>query len=104
MRLSLQSTGIYTDGLFLNADAGFDIEGFRQFCDKNEIIGNIDHNKRNGKQAEYHFDELLYKCRFVIERTNAWIDDFKALLVRFEINKIHWKALHYLAFITILIR
>ncbi len=47
---------------------------------------------------------LLYKCRFVIERTNAWLDAFKALLVRFETNKIHWKALNLLAFTVILLR
>ena len=29
-------------------------------------------------------DDELYKERFSVERTNAWIDAFKALLVRFE--------------------
>jgi transposase len=53
---------------------------------------------------EHLFDELLYKCRFVIERTNAWLDAFKAVLVRFETNKIHWKALNLLAFCVILLR
>ena len=47
------------------------------------------------------FDELLYKARFVIERTNAWTDAFKAILIRFETNKIHWKALNLLAFCVI---
>lgn len=37
------------------------------------------------------FDELLYKCRFVIERTNTWLDAFKAILVRFETNAITGK-------------
>ena len=49
------------------------------------------------------FDELLYKCRFVIERTNAWLDAFKAILVRFETNAIHWEALNILAFCVILL-
>ena len=61
-------------------------------------------NKRNGILTEKIFDELLYKCKFVIERTNAWLDAFKSLSVRFETNKIHWKALHLLAFCTILLR
>jgi hypothetical protein len=32
------------------------------------------------------------------------LDAFKAILVRFETNAIHWKALHYIAFMVILIR
>lgn len=42
---------------------------------------------RNGDESEAIFDELLYEQRFVIERTNAWVDVFKALLVHFETNK-----------------
>ena len=101
---NIQSSNINTDGLFLNADAGFDTEGFRNFCYKNDIIDNIDKNKRNGNENDHLFDDLLYKCRFVVERTNAWLDAFKAILVRFETNKIHWKALNLLAFCVILLR
>jgi transposase len=101
---NIQSCNIRTDGLFLNADAGFDTETFRKYCYKNNIIENIDMNKRNGNENDHIFDELLYKCRFVVERANAWLDAFKAILVRFETKKIHWKALHYLAFTVILIR
>jgi len=99
---NIKASGIRTDGLFLNADAGFDVSEFRQYCMQNEIIDNIDMNKRNGCESENIFDEMLYKCRFVIERTNAWLDAFKALLVRFETNKYHWKALDLLAFSVIL--
>ena len=100
---SLRSSNIRTDWLFLNADAGFDVESFRQFCYRNDIIDNIDNNTRNGSETEHIFDVLLYKCRFVVERTNAWLDAFKAILVRFETNKIHWKALNILAFFVILL-
>lgn len=100
----LTASNITTDGLFLNADAGFDTNDFRNICFKNGINANVDANKRNGQQTESFFDDLLYKRRFVIERTNAWVDAFKALLVRFETNQIHWKALNMLAFIVILLR
>lgn len=100
----IRSSGIRTDGLFLNADAGFDTDEFRKYCKQNEIIDNIAINKRNGNNVESLFDEMLYKCRFVIERTNAWVDAFKTLLVRFETNKYHWRALHLLAFCVILLR
>ena len=63
----------------------------------------IDINKRNGTDREYLLDELLYKSRFVIKRTNVWLNPFKAILVRFETNKIHWKALNILTFIIILL-
>jgi transposase len=100
----VRSCDIGTDWLFLNADAGFDTEGFRLFCYKNDITANIDGNKRNGSKGGCLFDEMLYKCRFVVERTNAWLDAFKAVFVRFETNKIHWKALNLLAFCVVLLR
>ena len=104
MILNIKKSNIRTDGLFLNADAGFDTSEFREYCSENEIFGNIVKNKRNGDKKEYFFDDKLYEFRYVIERTNAWLDAFKAILVRFETNKIHWKALNLLAFSVILLR
>jgi len=106
MLRSIQIADIPIKGLFLNADSGFDTSGFRSYCFRNEIFENIDKNKRNGDLHESYtvFDELLHKTRFVIERTNAWLDAFKAILVRFETNNLHWKALLLLAFSVILLR
>jgi transposase len=104
MLKNIQESEIETDGLFLNADAGFDTLGFRNSCLRSDLIANIDSNQRNGKQEEHIFDDLLYKCRFVIERTNAWLDAFKALLIRFETKQLHWRALHLIAFAVILLR
>ena len=103
---SIQLADIPVDGLFLNADAGFDTTDFRSYCYANEIFDNIDKNKRNGDvyESQTVFDELLYKTRFVIERTNAWLDAFKAILIRFETNDLHWKGLILLAFSVILLR
>ena len=100
----LHLSSIPVEGLFLNADAGFDTEDFRTYCFQKDIIGNIDQNKRNGNATDHLFDKILYKCRFVVERTNAWLDAFKAILIRFETNSVHWKALNLLAFIVILLR
>jgi transposase len=104
MLQSIEASGIRTDGLFLNADAGFDHTDFRAYCNRKDIIHNIAENPRNGSHSHYLFDELLYKHRFVIERTNAWIDAFKALLIRFETKQLHWRMLHFLAFCVILLR
>ena len=106
MLKDLQKSNIRTKGLFLNADSGFDSKKFRLFCYKNELFDNIPKNKRKGNNTNdiYSvFDSDLYKNRFVIERTNAWLDSFKAILVRFETNSIHWKALNLIAFCLILL-
>lgn len=102
----LEASHISVDGLFLNADAGFDSKDFRQICLSKGIIANIDFNKRNAKDTDNQplLDDQLYKERFSIERTNAWIDAFKALLIRFETKAQNWMSLHHLAFSLILIR
>lgn len=101
----LQAAELSLDGLFLNADAGFDTKILRNFCQSKGIIPNFDFNKRNKKQFDYQYimDEELYKHRFVVERTNAWLDSFKALLVRFETRSSTWLALHYIAFCFLLL-
>ncbi len=107
MMATVQQSGILTDGLFLNGAAGFDASKLREICDYYGIIPNIVTNKKNrnsSQSEEYLFDNLLYEERFAVERTNAWIDGFKALLVRYETNAKHWLGLHYLAFSFILLR
>jgi transposase len=102
----LKEAGIETAGLFMNADAGFDSQPFRQQCSQMKIEANIAFNPRNGEppNAFVYFDEKLYRRRMVIEQANAWVDSFKALLIRFETKAQHWLALHFLAFTIQLIR
>ena len=99
-------SGIEINGLFLNADAGFDSVGFRELYFTNDIIANVDFNKRNSKSADRLplLDDELYKERFSVERTNVWIDAFKALITRFETKAQNWMSLHHLAFALILLR
>jgi hypothetical protein len=88
----LKQAGINLKGLFLNADPGFDSEGFQKACGKEQIMANVKPNPRNQanqptqayQQGTHIFDQELYRDRSVIEHANAWIDGFKALLVRFE--------------------
>lgn len=103
---SLQEAGIRLTGLFLNADAGFDALSLRSVCQSVEIEANIRPNPRSQPVSEnyVYFDELLYQQRVVIERTNAWLDGYKALLVRFETKASNWMALHWLAFCGLFIR
>lgn len=106
MLTDLKKSKIEINGLFLNADAGFDSEGFRTLCFSNDIIANVDFNKRNTQNTDNQqlLDDELYKERFSAERTNAWLDAFKALLVRFETKTHTWMGLHFLAFSLILMR
>ena len=107
MVATLQRAGIATEGLFLNGDAGFDAQKMHEICEQHGIVVNIarnEKNRMNPNTKSYPFDSQLYEERFAIEKTNAWIDGFKALLVRYETNAKHWLGLHYLVFAFMLLR
>jgi hypothetical protein len=91
----LKEAGIDTRGLFMNANYGFDGTSFRAFCEEEYIEANIKTNPRNGTTEDkyVYFDELLYKRRVKIEHTNAWMDGFKPLLIRFETAMCTWMSL-----------
>ena len=102
---TLRQAEISVDGLFINADAGFDSKEFREACFKHGIIANVDFNDRNGGDNDNKIlDELLYKKRYTIERTNAWLDSFRTLLNRFDTTVSSWKAFNYIAFMVILLK
>jgi len=71
-------------------------------------IPNIAENKRNRKKLKpgpkRFFDKSRYDHRFCIERTFAWVDKFKRLLIRFECKDIHFKGRHFIAFTLINLR
>lgn len=104
----LHAAQINPEGLFLNADAGFDAQELRKICSKENMEANIKVNPRNTKEAfeneDLYFDDELYKRRIVIEHANAWIDSFKGLLVRFETSICSWVSMHYLAFACLFIK
>jgi len=99
---TLEEAEISVEGLFVNADAGFDSQKLRDKCEAKGIIANICPNKRNGiTDADHYFDEKLYEERYAIERTNAWMDSFRSLLNRFDTTITSWKGFNFLAFIVI---
>lgn len=102
----LRNGDIRTDGLFLNADAGFDTKKLRSLCYENGIIPNFYLNPRNGNKAgrDDYFDPELYKHRAVIEHAFAWMDAFKSLLIRFETSARNWLNLNFLGFMVIFAR
>ena len=102
---TLTKAKIRIDGLFLNADAGFDSKELRDLCKKLEIFPNIAINQRNGTVDEDIFiDELLYEERYCIERTNAWMDSFRTLLNRFDVTASSWINFNLIGFTVILLK
>ena len=103
----LKKAEISTEGLFVNFDAGFDSENLRKITASEGIIANICENKRNQKspsEAEHYFDKKLYKERYAIERSNAWMDSFRSVLNRFDTTVSSWIGFNYLAFIVLGLR
>ncbi|MEM6260859.1 MAG: transposase [Bacteroidota bacterium] len=87
------------DGLFVNADPGFDAEIVRKVCEKEEVILNVKPNKRNraNLDSDQFFDELMYEEHFSIERTNVWMDSLRTLLVRQDTTSSSWSSWHNIA-------
>ena len=102
----LKALSLNIEGLFLNTDAGFDAQEFRNICESQAIFANVKLNKRNAQvlDREVFIIPELYQERFVIERVNAWIDAFKNLIIRYETKKHTWKSFHYIAFMITFFR
>lgn len=104
----MKRLGLAIAGAYFNADAAFDTQAARKTCFNHGVLPNIAENKRNRKTAKRgrkrFFDAAIYKHRFVSERTFAWLDKFKALLVRFERKDLYFLGGHLLAFTLINLR
>ena len=86
----------------LNADSAFDTKALRRFCFNHQLVPNIAANARNQQAPKRGrkrlFDPLIYKKRFCIARTFAWLDAFRALLVRMDRSDTYFLAACHLAF------
>ncbi len=95
-------------GALFNADSSFDTRAARKTLWNYGVVPNVDENKRNRKTTKRgrkrHFNRDAYKHRFAIERTFAWIDKFRTLLIRFERKAVYWLGFHQLAFVLINLR
>ena len=104
----LKHSGILIDNALLNADKGFDSKKFRRAIQRRKMIPNIIENKRNRKSKKRGkkrlFNQDIYDQRFVNERTFAWLDSFRTLLIRFDKLDLAWMNWHYLAFTLIILK
>lgn len=93
----LHKTKISVDGLWLNADKAFECQAMRRICFQHDIELNAPHNRRRAKGIEDdlpYFDELMYQERFKIERTNAWMDNYRTFSIRYATSLTSWIAWH----------
>jgi len=87
MRIA-RSVGFSVKGSVLNLDGVFDSKKNRKAIFNRGMVPNIPENKRNRKRSKpgpkRFFDAAIHSLRLAVERTFAWEDKFKRLLLRFE--------------------
>ena len=80
--------GLELRGAYFNLDGGFASTGNRKCIFNAGLIPNIPENPRNRKRTKHgrkrFFTEAIQAWRMRVERTFAWEDKFKRLLLRFE--------------------
>jgi len=105
---SMKRLGLTIAGAFFNADSAFDTREARQVCFNHGLIPNIAENKRNRKTPKRGrkrlFNAAVYKHRFATEHSFAWVDKFRALLIRFDRKDAHFLGAHHIAFAMINLR
>ena len=83
-----KEVGVDLRGAYLNLDGGFDSARNRKAIFNAGLIPNIKENPRNRKTPKRgrkrFFNEAIHALRMRVERTLAWEDKFKRLLIRFE--------------------
>jgi len=88
-------TGLVLEGAYLNLDGGFDSKANRKAIFNAGMRPNIKENPRNRKATKRGrkrlFNAAIHALRERVERTFAWEDKFKRLLLRFE----HIQQRHY---------
>ena len=83
-----KQVGLDLRGAYLNLDGGFAAAHNRKCIFNAGMIPNIPENPRNRKTTKRGrkrlFNATIHALRMRVERTLAWEDKFKRLLLRFE--------------------
>jgi hypothetical protein len=83
-----KEVGLDLRGAYVNLDAGFDSTYNRKCIFNADMIPNIKENPRNRKRTKRGrkrlFNAAIHALRTRVDRTCAWEDKFKRLLLRFE--------------------
>jgi transposase len=90
-----KTVGLTLRGAYLNLDAGVDSTHNRKCMFNAGMIPNIKENSRNRKHTKRGrkrlFNAAIHALRTRVDRTFAWEDKFKRLLLRFE----HMQQRHF---------
>lgn len=104
----LKRLGLKIASAFFNADSAFDTHDARKVCFNHHVVPNIAENKRGRKTPKRGrkrlFNPDLYKRRFSSERSFAWMDKFRALLIRYDRKDANFLGGHHIAFAMINLR
>lgn len=105
---AMKRLGLSFSGAFFNADSAFDTKAARKVCFNHGVIPNMAENKRNRQVSKRGrrrlFNPDVYKRRFTSERSFAWMDKFRGVLLRFERRDVYFMAGHFIAFAMINLR
>jgi transposase len=90
-----KQVGLDLRDAYVNLDAGFDSTYNRKYIFNAGMIPNITENPRNRKRTKRGrkrlFNAAIHALRTRVDRTFAWEDKFKRLLLRFE----HMQQRHF---------
>jgi transposase len=101
-------TNLTIDGAYLNLDGGFDSRRNRKAIFNAGLVPNIKENPRNRKTPKRGrkrlFNVAIHSLRLCVERTFAWEDKFKRLLLRFEFKQQRHYGMKLMAYTLINLR
>jgi hypothetical protein len=101
-------TGLVLTRAYLNLDSGFDSKLNRKCIFNAGMIPNIKENPRNRKRTKRGrkrlFNAAIHALRTRVDRTFAWEDKFKRLLLRFEHRQQRHFGMKLLAYTLINVR
>jgi transposase len=104
----MKRLGLDFQGAYFNADSAFDTKAARKVCFNYGVVPNIAENTRNRQSVKRGrkrlFDADIYKHRFSSERTFAWIDKFRALIIRYDRKDMYFMGAHYIVYSMVNLR
>jgi Transposase DDE domain len=103
-----KEVGVDLTGAYVNLDGGFDSRRNRKMIFNAGMIPNITENPRHRKTTKRgrkrFFNEAIHALRMHVERTFAWEDTFKRLLLRFECMQQRHYGMKLMAYTLINLR
>src|ERR1700712_2210866 len=101
-------TDLTIAGSYLNLDGGFDSRRNRKAIFNAGLVPNVKENPRNRKTLKRGrkrlFNAAIHSLRLCVERTFAWEDKFKRLLLRFEFKQQRHYGMKLMAYTLINLR